>query len=413
MDRMVSRMADRPEVLAIIPARGGSKGIPRKNIKLFAGFPLIAYSIAAAKQSELVTRVIVSTDDAEIAAVSREWGAETPFLRPSEFATDHAQDLPVFRHALEWLTENEGYRPEIVVQLRPTSPIRSKTMVDDAVRLLIAHPEADSVRGVVPSGENPYKMWRIDPVTGAMQGLLKVDGLDEPYNAPRQILPATYWQTGHIDAIRPDRTFMVSDKISGDVVMPLMVDPAFTVDIDTPDDWARYETLVYNGNLDLVLPGSLRRVLPEKISLVVMDFDGVFTDDRVFLDQNGIEMVVCSRSDGMGISRLKQSGVRVTVISSEANPVVSRRCEKLGIEVFQGVADKATLLTDYLHKNSIAATETVYIGNDINDTPCFPLVSCAVVPADANQKAKDVADIILQRKGGLGAIRELCEMILR
>ncbi len=114
------------EILALIPARGGSKGIPRKNIRSFAGYPLIAWSIAAAKQSELVTRVIVSTDDEEIAAVARECGAETPFLRPAEFAQDNTTDLPVFEHALQWLEENEGYQPEIVVQLRPTSPIRPR-----------------------------------------------------------------------------------------------------------------------------------------------------------------------------------------------------------------------------------------------------------------------------------------------
>src|SRR5512140_2890543 len=111
-------MVAKPEVLAIIPARGGSKGIPRKNIRNFSGFPLIAWSIAAAKQSESVTRIIVSTDDEEIAAVARECGAETPFLRPAEFAQDQSTDLPLFEHALKWLADNESYRPDVVVQLR-------------------------------------------------------------------------------------------------------------------------------------------------------------------------------------------------------------------------------------------------------------------------------------------------------
>ena len=146
------------EILALIPARGGSKGIPRKNIRSFAGYPLVAWSIAAARQSQLVTRVIVSTDDEEIAAVAREWGAETPFLRPAEFAQDKTTDLPVFEHALKWLEEIEGYYPEVVIQLRPTSPIRSRTMLDDAIRILLDHPDADCVRGVVPSAQTPFKM---------------------------------------------------------------------------------------------------------------------------------------------------------------------------------------------------------------------------------------------------------------
>src|SRR5512142_436123 len=138
------------EILALIPARGGSKGIPRKNIRNFAGYPLIAWSIAAAKQSELVTRVIVSTDDEEIATVAREWGAETPFLRPLELAQDKTTDLPVFEHALEWLEKNDRYHPEIMIQLRPTSPIRPRGMLDHAVQILLENQDADCVRGVVP-----------------------------------------------------------------------------------------------------------------------------------------------------------------------------------------------------------------------------------------------------------------------
>ena len=156
-------MVDRPEVLAIIPARGGSKGIPRKNIRSFAGHPLIAWSIAAAKQSHLVTRIIVSTDDEEIAVVARRLGAEVPFLRPSELAQDLSVDLPLFEHALSWLKEHEGYQPDILIQLRPTSPIRPIEMVDGAVQMLLDHPEAHSVRGVIPSGQNPYKMWTYWP----------------------------------------------------------------------------------------------------------------------------------------------------------------------------------------------------------------------------------------------------------
>ena len=139
------------ETFALIPARGGSKGIPRKNIRNFVGYPLIAWSIAAAKQASCVTRVIVSTDDEEIASVAREYGAETPFLRPSELAQDQTTDLPVFEHALDWLEKNENYKPEFVIQLRPTSPIRPQDCVDSAVRILMEHAEADCVRGVVPA----------------------------------------------------------------------------------------------------------------------------------------------------------------------------------------------------------------------------------------------------------------------
>lgn len=162
------------KVLAVIPARGGSKGIPRKNIKKLAGHPLIAYSIAAGLNSSLVTRTIVSTDDQEIAEVAKQYGADVPFLRPEEFARDESRDLPVFQHVLSWLKQNESYQPEIVVQLRPTSPFRSETLVDEAVRILLDHPDADSVRGIVPSKQNPYKMWKVLE-GGGMQPLLDTE----------------------------------------------------------------------------------------------------------------------------------------------------------------------------------------------------------------------------------------------
>jgi CMP-N-acetylneuraminic acid synthetase len=134
-------------LLTLIPARGGSKSIPRKNLKPLGGHPLIAWSIAAALQAECKPRVIVSTDDEEIATVAREYGAEVPFMRPAELAQDRTLDLPVFQHALGWLEEKEGYLPGIVIQLRPTSPFRPAGMIDEAVRILRAHPEATSVRG--------------------------------------------------------------------------------------------------------------------------------------------------------------------------------------------------------------------------------------------------------------------------
>jgi len=162
------------EVLALIPARGGSKGIPRKNIKNLAGCPLIAYSIRAAREAEFVSRIIVTTDDPEIRKVARAYGAEVPFLRPQELAEDDTRDLPVFQHVLNWLKTEENYRPDLVVQLRPTSPFRPPGLIDQAVRILVNNPGADSVRGVVPSKQNPYKMWKLED-DGKMSALLQIE----------------------------------------------------------------------------------------------------------------------------------------------------------------------------------------------------------------------------------------------
>lgn len=405
-------MVKQQEVLAVIPARGGSKGIPRKNIKDFAGFPLIAYSIAAAKQSRLVTRVIVSTDDQEIAGIARQWGAETPFLRPEAFARDNTLDLPVMQHCLAWLSETEGYHPDIVLWLRPTSPIRPIHCLDDAIQTLLDHPEADSIRGVIPAGQNPFKMWTLDSRSGELLPLLKVEGIKEPYNAPRQVLPDTYWQTGHIDAIWT-KTILEKQSMTGDVIFPLMVDPRYTVDIDVASDWEGAERLLSDDSLDIVTPGNKRRKLPEKISLVVLDFDGVLTDDRVWVNAKGEEMVAASRADGLGLERLRnETTIEVMVLSRETNLVVKARCEKLKLPVLQAVQDKREAIRRVLAEKKVPAEEVLFMGNDITDLVVFPEVGFAVAPVDAHQDVIRKADLVLSKEGGKGAVRELCDMIL-
>jgi CMP-N-acetylneuraminic acid synthetase len=241
-----------PEVLALLPARGGSKGIPRKNIRSFAGHPLIAFSIAAALQAGSVTRTLVSTDDEEIAAIARQYGAETPFLRPAELAADRTTDLPVFQHALNWLDENEHYQPDIVLHLHVTTPVRPQGILDEAIRLLLADPQAECVRSVVEAGQNPYKMWQIDAHSGRMLPLLSMPGNPEPYNTPRQALPAAYWQTGHVNVIRPDT--ILAGSMTGRVILPIVVDARYLVDIDTPADWEHAEWLVSQGVEGMVWP---------------------------------------------------------------------------------------------------------------------------------------------------------------
>ena len=223
-----------PEVLAIIPARGGSKGLPRKNILALNGHPLLAYSIAAGRQASGVLRTICSTDDREILECAEAYGAEVPFLRPSSLAQDATPDLPLFLHALQWFEEHHQWKPEIVVHLRPTSPIRFPGQVDTAIELLMNNPEATSVRAVCPSPCTPYKMWR--PGSQSQEGepfmnpLLELPGIPEPFNHPRQELPVTWWQTGGLDVIRVST--ILDGSMTGKNVLPLITDPNYAVDID-------------------------------------------------------------------------------------------------------------------------------------------------------------------------------------
>jgi N-acylneuraminate cytidylyltransferase len=393
--------------VAIVPARGGSKSIPRKNIRPLAGAPLLAYSIEAGLKARLVDRVIVSTDDEEIAAIARDWGADVPFLRPAALAGDATTDLPVFQHALDWLEANAGSLPEVVVQLRPTSPVRPVDCVDAAIELLRSDGTIDSVRGVVPSGQNPYKMWRL-LADGSMTPLLT--DVAEGYNQPRQELPQTYWQTGHVDAIRT-RVIRQQASMSGSSIRPLVIDAAYTCDIDTEADFQRAEGLLEHLGQAVVRPGS-RRPLPANPRLVVFDFDGVMTDNRVWVSQEGHEWVACNRSDGLGLGQLRAAGLDLFVLSKERNPVVGARCRKLGLAFEQGVDDKAGRLQALLQERQIPVSDVVYVGNDRNDVECMQLVGCGVAVGDAHADALRVADITLTRAGGHGAVRELCDRLI-
>ena len=401
----------KPEVLAIIPARGGSKGIPGKNIRPFAGYPLIAYSLAAALQSDTVTRTVVSTDSEEIAETARKYGGETPFMRPAELAGDQSLDLPVFQHALTWLYEQQDYHPEVVVHLRPTTPLRPPGLVDRAVRILLEHPEADSVRGLSPAGQNPFKMWLMDGEGKPIRPLVILPGIDEPYNAPRQLLPQAYAHTGLIDAMRP-ATILKLDSMSGKTILPVLFDSNYSADLDTPEDWRRAEQRLLHGEPFIVWPGHLPRLRPEIVKLLVLDFDGVLTDNRVWVDEAGRELVAAYRSDSLGVNLLREVGVETVVISKETNPVVAARCRKMNIDYIQGEDDKATALKKLLTKRKVDPAQVVYCGNDVNDLPCFPLVGWAVAVADSLPEVARQADHVLDRPGGYGAVRELCEMII-
>ena len=220
-------MSSPQDILALIPARSGSKSIPDKNIRAFAGKPLMAHSIDHALASRCIGRVIVSTDSEAYARVAREFGAETPFLRPSDLAQDDSTDLVVFVHALEWLRDHERWQPEIVVHLRPTYPTRNPHDIDRVVEVLLADETLDSVRTVAPAPATPYKMWTRDA-----DGLLTpvVDRGDEAYNEPRQALPQVYLQNASIDAVRA-RVIIEQQSMTGRRIFGYVLEE--NLDIDT------------------------------------------------------------------------------------------------------------------------------------------------------------------------------------
>jgi len=162
----------------------------------------------------------------------------------------------------------------------------------------------------------------------------------------------------------------------------------------------------------IVLPPPQKNVFPDVVSLVVLDFDGVLTDDRVYVNQHGEETVAAHRGDGMGIAQLKKAGIEVVILSKEKNPVVKARADKLRIPAYQGIDEKGKELQSLMADKGVSAEQVVYLGNDINDLPCFPLVGLAAAVADAHPKVIERAQLVLNKNGGHGAVRELCDLLL-
>jgi N-acylneuraminate cytidylyltransferase len=254
-------------------------------------------------------------------------------------------------------------------------------------------------------------MWLMDADDQPIRPLTGVPGIEEPYNAPRQILPTAYTHTGLIDTIRPV-TILKLNSMSGKTILPILFDPAYDADLDTPQDWKSAEQKVLHDRPKMVWPGKPPRRMPASPRLLVLDFDGVLTDNRVWVDEDGRERVAANRSDSLGINRLRQAGVETVVISTETNPVVAARCRKMNILCVQGSNDKASALRQVLRERNVDASETIFVGNDVNDLPCFPLVGWAVVVADGMPEVIRQADFVLARSGGHAAVRELCDLIL-
>lgn len=215
------------DVLALIPARSGSKSIKNKNIRKIAGKPMIAYSIEHALISQYINRTIVSTDSRQYANIALEYGAEVPFIRPTEISGDCATDLEVFDHVLEWLSNHEGYTPDICVHLRPTYPIRKIIDIEEMIKIIINNPDIDSVRSVSVSPETPFKMWFREE-NGLILPVLKSD-IKEPYNQPRQLLPVTYLQNACIDVIRTS-TIIHKRSMTGENIFGYVMEHNWDID---------------------------------------------------------------------------------------------------------------------------------------------------------------------------------------
>ena len=383
------------ETLAVIPARGGSKGLPRKNLLPIQGVPLVGRAILAARAARSVRRMVVSTDDAEIAAVARRFGAEV-VVRPAEISGDAASSESAILHALAHLEEAEGYRPEIVLLIQCTAPFLASGDIDGVIAE-IRDAGMDSAFAAAPFH---HFLWRRGPDGGAA-GVNHSGG----QRLRRQDLEPQHLEAGSVYAMRVDAFRQTGHRFCGRVGI-FESDPERAMEIDSAIEMEKARALA-----PLLDATDAAMALPARLACIVFDFDGVLTDNRVYVSERGEELVACDRGDGHGISMLRELGVPMLVLSRESNPVVTARCGKLGIDCLQGVDDKLAVMTGWLAERGHDPSGVVYAGNDVNDADCLRFAGCAAGPSDAHPDVLPLLGLRLAAPGGRGAVRELCDLV--
>lgn len=381
---------------AIIPARGGSKGLPGKNLLPIGGLSLLARSILTAQTAQGVERVLVSTDSQAIASEARRFGAEV-VRRPQSLASDTASSESAVLHAIETMSVEE--RPDLVVFLQCTSPFVLPSHVDDLLGAI-----EDGYDSAFLACEFHGFLWRSDG-----DG---VAGVNHDHRQPRlrrQELDRQLLETGAGYAFVLNSFLESQSRFCGNVTpVEMLASRALEIDHLLDYQLACQASILLDANRhgpDEADPISLPFTKPPKI--LVLDFDGVFTDNRVLVAEDGTESVICDRGDGHAIADLAKR-LPTVVLSTETNPVVAARCRKLGIDFVQGLGDrKVDALVGLLAEREIAPADAMFVGNDANDLECLQLVGAPVVVADAVAEVRVASKYILSARGGRGALREL------
>jgi YrbI family 3-deoxy-D-manno-octulosonate 8-phosphate phosphatase len=386
--------AQSPHIIAIIPARGGSKRIPHKNLLPIAGRPLVVHSIVHALQSSRVREVYVSTESEEIAAVARAHGAEV-VKRPPELSGDEATSESALRHVLDERNRRGLPDPDLVVFLQCTSPVRRRDDIDRAVETLLAE-GADSLFSAC---ENNRLIWALK------DGRPYSVNYDYLSRQREQDMTRQYRENGSIYVFRPEVLREHGNRLGGRIAVYEM------------DYWSSFQ--IDAAEHAEVIEWVMRRPgygpepeWPTHVRLVVFDFDGVMTDNTVLVDVHGGETVRCDRGDGWGIARLRDAGVPMAVLSTEEHPVVAARCAKLKLPCVQGSGDKAASLAALLTERGIEPADVIYVGNDVNDLGCLRMVGMPVAVGDAHPEVMAASKLVLTRDGGRGAVREFCDLLL-
>jgi len=383
-------------IIAIISARGGSKGIPCKNLISFCGKPLLAWSIEQALGSRLTKDVYVSSDADDILNISKRCGAEI-IRRPKRLALDNSSSEEVLKHAITFVERNTGEQIGIVVFLQATSPIRTSEDIDNAIKLFISK-KADSLfSAAILEG---FCIWEY------RNNKLVSLTYDYQNRGKRQDRQPLYLENGSMYIFKPEVLKKYNNRLGGKIAIYTM-DYWKSYQIDTVEDMKICEYFMRNKILE-----KQARINIKDIQLIVYDFDGVMTDNKVIISEDGREAVFCNRADGLAIQKIKELGIPQIILSTEENQVVKARAKKLNIEVAHGITDKKIVLIDYCKKRNYDLKKVLYIGNDLNDLEVMKLVGYPIAPIDAVKEIKEIAKIITKARGGKGVIRELLSVCL-
>lgn len=385
------------KILSIIPARGGSKGLPGKNLRPCHGVPLIVHSIRQSLACPLIDRTVVSTDDEAIARVARGHGAQVPFLRPAELARDDSTTESAMEHALDFLEREEGYLPEAILLLQPTSPLRTPGDLIGAIELF----QNEGAGSLLSVFNNAHFLW-----SGETRRPLNYDHNHRPRRQDKE------WElveNGSLYLTRVSTFREAKNRLGGKIAMYVM--PAWrSPEIDDQDDLRLVEFQM--ARLERESRGRLADRLAA-IRMLVLDFDGVFTDGSVYIDDAGNETVRCSRVDGKGLQLLRESGTKVVVISAEAGGVVEHRCGKLGLDgVHAGIKNKVEVYERIKDEFKMSDAQICFCGDDLQDLELMELAGLGCCPANGVPAVKEAADIVLGERGGEGFIRRVCDLLL-
>ncbi|MFI6104615.1 cytidylyltransferase domain-containing protein [Streptomyces sp. NPDC051310] len=391
--------AGRPTVLAVIPARGGSKGVPAKNLAPVGGAPLVARAVRACRSARLVTDVVVSTDDPGTAAAARAAGAGA-VPRPAALSGDTATSESAVLHAMDAFEALHGRRVDVVLLVQCTSPFLTAADVD-GVAAEILDRGADTALTAAPSHAFLWRRSAAGP-----DGSRDAVGVnhDKARRLRRQEREPEYLETGAAYGMDAGGFRTHRHRFFGRTAL-VVTDPARVLEVDDPHDLARARALA-------PLLDEPATPTAADVDAVVLDFDGTQTDDRVLVDADGHEFVAVHRGDGLGIAALRRAGVRLLILSTERNAVVAARARKLAVPVLHGVDRKDLALKQWCDDHAIDPRRVLYAGNDVNDLPCFALVGWPVAVASAHDAVRAAARAVTGAPGGAGAIREIAGWLL-